>query len=203
MMPYCFFDTETTGLPDYTRTLSWKDQPRIVQLAAILTDDAGKTMGEMNVLIRPEGWTLPRQASHIHGITDEIATKFGVPIGNAISMFLAIGVCADLIVAHNLEFDRFMINREGLHFHCDLESGWRSKFCTMEATKDVLKIPPSERMIASGRTGYKSPSLKEAYRHFFSTDPSGAHDAMSDARACKEIFFALRRYQQAIEGSPL
>jgi hypothetical protein len=39
---------------------------------------------------------------------------------------------------------------------------------------------------------YKWPRLIEAYRHAFGKDFTGAHDALADVRACKEIYFWLK-----------
>jgi len=46
-------------------------------------------------------------------------------------------------------------------------------------------------MLRSGRTNYKNPSLQEAYRHLFGRNFVGAHDAMADVRACRDVYFAL------------
>ena len=56
-----------------------------------------------------------------------------------------------------------------------------------------------EAMLAKGMTGYKRPSLTETYRHFFGRDFDGAHDAMADVRACRDVYFALLDGAQAAE----
>ena len=47
-----------------------------------------------------------------------------------------------------------------------------------------------------GMTGYKNPSLPRTYRHFFGRDFDGAHDAMADVRACRDVFFAPERVRR-------
>lgn len=48
-----FVDTETTGLPrDYYEL---EDQPYVVQVAAILCDEAQQMVTSMNRIILPEG----------------------------------------------------------------------------------------------------------------------------------------------------
>ena len=79
---YLFFDTETTGLArnwkaPVTDVANW---PRIVQLAWVECDDAGAVIGQAEWIIRPDGFTIPLEASRIHGITMEIAFGTGVPI---------------------------------------------------------------------------------------------------------------------------
>lgn len=80
-MKYIFFDTETTGVPkNYKAPSSNTDNwPRLVQLAWILTDDHGETINSGNLIVKPNGFTIPTEASRIHGITTEKALK-GVSI---------------------------------------------------------------------------------------------------------------------------
>lgn len=196
-MSYLFFDTETTGLPDFRMPTQWEGQPRICQLGAILTDDDGKVRAEMNLIASPSGWKVPYEAAQIHGITQDDAIKFGVSMKGILTLFSRFISKADVVVAHNIRFDAFMIEREVLA--CEMQPAdfkITTQTCTMEMARDVVCIPPTERMIASGRTGFKSPNLMEAFRHFFGRDFDGAHDAMADVRACKDIFFAITQSQK-------
>lgn len=55
------YDTETTGLPLFKEPSDHPGQPRVTQLAAELFDDAtGATIASMDVIIRPDGWTIRR-----------------------------------------------------------------------------------------------------------------------------------------------
>jgi DNA polymerase-3 subunit epsilon len=63
----------------------------------------------------------------------------------------------------------------------------------MEACRDLLKLPPSPRMLAVGDTWYKAPSLSECYRHFTGEERVVNHDAMEDALSCRTVFFAMRK----------
>lgn len=62
----------------------------------------------------------------------------------------------------------------------------------MRDATDLVQCPPTERMVAKGMKGFKSPNLQEAYKHFFGVEFEGAHDAMADVRACKDVFFKLK-----------
>lgn len=192
-----FLDVETTGLPDFKQPPSWAGQPRICQLGAILTDREGKTKAEMNLLVRPDGWSMPPGASEIHGITQEDATKYGLSIRGVLGIFNRLMAKSELVIAHNVKFDRLMILREA--FACEYrESDFAFEgFCTMEQSADQVKLPPTAKMLAYDMKGYKNPSLKEAYHHFFSRDFEGAHDAMADVRACRDVFFALQKAKAA------
>lgn len=191
-MTYLFFDTETTGLPDFRMPPEWEGQPRICQIGAILTDRDGFVKSELNLIIRPAGWTIPSAASDIHGITQEAAEKYGVSMRAVLSLFNRLCTKAELVVAHNIKFDQMMIEREASAAEFPIGDFRFEGFCTMEAARNVVQCPPTEKMLAKGMTGFKSPSLTEAYRHFFGSDFEGAHDAMADVRACKDVFFKLR-----------
>lgn len=190
-MTYLFWDTETSGLPDQSIAPSWEGQPHICQLGAILTDDQGKVKAEMNLLVKPVGWTIPKVASDIHGISQADAEKYGLSIKGVLTVFARLASMAEVLVAHNLPFDLFMleIECERAGVRMDLPP---TQACTMAESSPILQIPPTAAMLRSGRTNYKNPNLQEAYRHFFGRNFEGAHDAMADVRACKEIFFRLR-----------
>ena len=69
-----FYDTETSGLPLFKEPSEDPRQPHIVQLAACLVDlDTGQTVSSMDVIVRPNGWTIPDNVAAIHGITTERA----------------------------------------------------------------------------------------------------------------------------------
>lgn len=79
---YLFFDTETTGLPK-----NWKapvsdlnNWPRLIQLAFILYDSNENKISEGNFIIKPDGFTIPTEATKIHGISTEQAIQQGQPI---------------------------------------------------------------------------------------------------------------------------
>ena len=79
MKPILFYDTETTGLPDFKAPSEAPHQPHIVQLAALLVDpDSRQTIASMDVIVRPAGWTIPGEVAAVHGITTERAEAVGV-----------------------------------------------------------------------------------------------------------------------------
>lgn len=75
-MRYCFFDTETAGLPKNfsAPTTDVDNWPRLVQLSWILTDERKEVF-----IIRPDGFTIPEEASNVHGITTERASESRKP----------------------------------------------------------------------------------------------------------------------------
>lgn len=68
-----FYDSETTGLPLFDQPSEDPRQPHLVQLAAILCDEDGKTKASINLIIKPNGWVIGDEVAAIHGITQDVA----------------------------------------------------------------------------------------------------------------------------------
>ena len=188
-----FFDTETTGFPQDKLPLDDPAQPHIIQIAAMLDDENGNNKASMNVIINADCGTVPEGAYNVHKISEEIYKKFGVSYMVALASFNSLVQCADVIVAHNIAFDLKLLKtayaRLGKleRFASEIQS--KPQFCTMLATIDVVKIPSPR-----GRGGYKWPKLDEAYRVLVNPSGfSGAHDAFEDVKACREVFYSLKK----------
>jgi DNA polymerase-3 subunit epsilon len=195
-----FYDTETTGLPLFNDPSEDPRQPHIVQLGACLVDlDARKEHASLDLVIKPEGWTVPDDVAAIHGITTEHALSVGVPASLAFGLLMELWAAADVRIAHNEQFDARLV-RIGLMRHDTREEADRWKDgkaqCTQLLSTPILKLPPTARMIAAGRRHHKSANLGEAYRHFTGRELEGAHSAMVDVRACMDVYFAIQKLRQ-------
>ncbi len=190
-----FFDTETTGLVNDSLPLA--AQPYMVQLAAILAEEDGTERASFSFIVDP-GVSIPAQATHIHGINDDIATRCGVSTKFAVALFARFYMRADTLVAHNIKFDDVIIRAANLRSDSPADFGTSlisplGSACTMELSSPFLALPPTPAMIRSGRTGFKPPRLSEAYEFFFGEKLEGAHDALVDVRACARIYFEMKR----------
>jgi DNA polymerase-3 subunit epsilon len=186
-----FFDTETTGFVNDRFPLDHEDQPHMVQLAAELCDDDATPLSWFSLIINP-GVKIPARASDVHGITDERAEVSGVSPAVAVEAFRSLYQKADLVVAHNVKFDRAIIEIAISRALGSLYPLRKPLFCTMEASAPIINLPPTERMVAAGINKPKAPKLEEAVRHFFQEDLAGAHDAMVDLAACRRVYFHLQ-----------
>ncbi len=195
-MTYLFFDTETTGLPDFKMPPTWDCQPHICQIGAILTDGTGRVKAEMNFIIKPDGWEIPQAASDIHGIMHADAIKYGISIKGALSLFDRMLRNCETVVAHNIKFDLFLLEIESAHSGVALQLPQQFA-CTMQDSTDILQLPATAKMLAYNMGKYKNPNLQEAHEHFMGRKFDGAHDAMADVRACKDIFFAIAKDKAA------
>ena len=189
-----FYDTETTGLPLFSEPSSDPRQPHIVQIGAILVDmDTREELEVLDVIIRPDGWTIPDEVAAIHGITTERALAEGIPAKEALTRFVGMwGANSSVVrVAFNEGFDARLV-RIALFRHFDEEAAdnWKDGVThdVMKVVTPICKLPPTAKMVAARRGNqFKQPKLSEAYEHFFGEPLEGAHSALVDVRATLRI----------------
>lgn len=200
-----FFDTETTGLPLFKEPSEHPGQPHIVQLAAALVDmDTREEIASMDVIVRPDGWVIPDEVAAVHGITTEHAAAVGVPESLALSMFLELWAGRPRI-AHNEQFDARII-RIAQHRAGELEQDlvrWKdgATECTARLATPIVKCPPTAKMLAAGRTHYKTANLAEAVQFFTGKPLENAHSAMADVRGCMAVYFGIQDMRDGAPGA--
>ena len=182
---FLFFDTETTGLPrDWRAPVSDTDNwPRLVQLAWLLYDENGQEAGGNNLIVKPEGFIIPDEASAVHGITTERAKSEGILLREALDKFGEALDMAKILVAHNISFDEKIMGAQFVRKNIKNNLFDLPRICTMEKSTDYCQIE-NER-------GYKWPKLVELHQKLFNEDFANAHDALADVRACARCFFEL------------
>lgn len=182
MTPIIFYDTETTGLPEWKLPSDSPEQPHLVQLAAILADaDTQKVISSMDVIVRADDWVISPETIEVHGISNDMSKAFGVPEPLALDMFLNMWRGAPR-VAHNKTFDQRIIRIAIKRYSQNplMQDAWAEKdnhFCTMRGAQAIM--------------GGKQPKLAEAYEHFTGNVLENAHNAMADATACMEIYWGI------------
>ena len=184
---YLFFDTETTGLPK-----NWKapvtdlnNWPRLVQIAWVFTDKSGNVLTKSNYIIKPDGFTIPVEASNVHRITTERAHNEGIALEKVLRLFNDYVVESDYIVAHNINFDEKIIGAEFIRKGITTSFNNKHKLCTMQSSTNFCKIP--------GPYGYKWPKLSELHIKLFGVDFEEAHDAAADINATVKCFWEMRK----------
>jgi DNA polymerase-3 subunit epsilon len=181
------FDTETTGMVKWDLPPEHPSQPDLVQLGMLLVETGSwRLRARHSTLVRlAEGVSIEAGAREAHGISEEECARFGVAPIVACSLFNQLCLQADLIVAHNMSFDRSVM-LTALHRLGDKPDRMQGRrlVCTKESSTDVLKLP--------GRYGsYKWPTLAEAYQYYSGQALEGAHDALVDTEACLTVFRGL------------
>lgn len=181
-----FFDTETTGLPR-----NWKapiqeldNWPRLVQIAWILFDDVGKKLYSKEYIIKPDHFVIPIEASKVHKITTELALLKGQKLLEILIEFNLDIDKADILVAHNINFDLKIIGAEMLRAELETKLFSKRKICTMESSTNYCKIP--------GPYGFKWPRLDELYFKLFGGSFQEAHNASIDINATAKCYWRLK-----------
>jgi DNA polymerase III epsilon subunit-like protein len=189
------FDTETTGLPLFRQPSEHPEQPHLVEIAALLHDADGTLVDSFDAIIKPDGWKISEEVSKIHGITHEMAMDTGIPEREAVERYLALHDRAQLSVAHNHQFDARILRIALMRYFPERAEGYAAApaFCTCEAAKPVMKLPPTPKMVRAGFRSYKTPNLTEAVHFYLGEYYEGAHRARNDAEACARIYFAMQR----------
>ena len=184
---YIVIDCETTGLPkNWKAPISDLDNwPRMIQIAWARYDEESRPVESRAFLIRPDGFTIPREAQRVHHISTERAMAEGKPLAAALQEFADAVGKSEVIVAHNIRFDESIISAEYLRLKLTPPFGDKKRICTMVGTKDFCRI--------QGQYGYKWPSLSELHHFLFATGFEEAHDAGADVAACADCFLELRR----------
>lgn len=194
-MTTLFFDTETTGLKEDSLPPTHASQPMPVQLGMKLDADNLREVGALNIMIQAEDWIIAPGASSIHGIDKDTSLKYGTHLITAVELFLDYMRAADMVVAHNINFDKVVMQRATFVYHQMMGTNYvdpfegKETFCTMLTNTDIVKAKPK-------RFGqWKWPRLEECIKFYFNETLDGAHDALVDVRGCARVY-----YQMAIEG---
>ena len=179
------FDTETTGIPkNYKAPATDLDNwPRLVQLGWVLMSDRETWVSQGNVIIRPDGWTIPPEAAKVHGITTERALEEGIPLAEAMTNFIEDMNRSTTLLAHNLAFDEKIVAAEMHRLKAFPTGGKRVRVCTMQSTTAFCAI--------AGPYGPKWPKLQELHKKLFGVEFDGAHDAFADIEATIRCYWKL------------
>ena len=146
-----------------------------------------KLIKEHNYIIKPDNYEIKNDK--IHNISHQMAEFVGIPFIDAIKNIKDDLATGDLLVAHNLIFDKNVLLSElyryNLHDECKLVNDLPT-FCTSVNCAHITKIRYNNRE-------FKQPKLSELYRHLFNSDATNLHDALQDTRVMVKIFFELLR----------
>jgi DNA polymerase-3 subunit epsilon len=189
------FDTETTGKAAFKEPSVSPVQPNLVQLGMLLVDlSNGKEYAAVDLIVYPSSWEVPQEAALIHGVSTGLAKKAGVNLDTAVNAFLDLVEVADVVVAHNIVFDRLIMERAvamvNLANDEDVIDPFNDKalFCTMRAATPIVKKKGRRPL---HENDFKWPKLSECIQHFFNEELENAHSAIVDCRACARILVKL------------
>ena len=167
------FDTETTDLVKVSMT-PLNRQPRMIEFFGLVMED-GVEKETCSFLCDPE-MQISAEITRITGIAP--AMLVGQPtfakIADKISALI---MSCDEVVAHNLKFDKSIIDMEFARLSEKITLAWPRLTCTVEATEYIK--------------GFRL-SLMALHEHLFEEAFKGAHRAETDVRALTRCFSRLR-----------
>lgn len=207
-MRIMMFDTETTGL--FPKTIPNKvnktsDFPHILQLSFVIYDtNQEQIVQEYNEYIDvPENVVVSPLITDLTGITKEMC-KRGVEITDALVDFYMAYMSVDYVVAHNIAFDKRMIELElqrnmielsirlphaafmfndtynliqNIQIQCSMQLG--KKFCdTYIQGRD-------------GTSWKKPPKLGELHKKLFGFEPKNLHNSLIDSKVAMKCYLKM------------
>ncbi len=221
------FDVETTGLlykpiltakniahPESIEEIDARRQnylnssPYITQFCCIVYDVALKNMHMFSSYVKiPDDVAITEEITKLTGF-DREKSNSGMSIINILSVFYENYKKSDIIVAHNIAFDKEMINIELsrnshnfgsnpdiVNFRLNDNTVFNDKkmlYCTMHRGRNVCNI--KLKYISSDGTEksrIKNPKLSELHEKLFGYVPENLHDAITDTLACLRCFASI------------
>jgi len=189
-MKVLIFDTETTGLPEGRNPSIYETQkwPHIIQLSYIVYDsetndivtleDDYISIGD-DVIIQPE-------SQKVHNISRELLSSKGIPIEQVLEKFNKFSDMSDMLVGHNVSFDKRMVMVEGIRNK--IRMNIHSTYCTMKNSVELCKI---QRFWPNGDMYFKYPTLSELHDELFKKIPKNTHNALIDILICMRCFVKI------------
>lgn len=198
---FLFLDTETNGLPrDYKISpVHHQFWPEIVSIAWQFYSVNNATSpykwtleDQQYFVIKPSSPTIKwnKESEAIHKISLEEASA-GIDIHHAFNSFDIALARADVIVAHNLNFDKPVIQaamhrvgRKTIWIHTGQE------VCSMMNTIEIVKIP---RTKAVKDDRYKWPKLSELHFFLFKEEYKDGtlHNSLTDTQCLSKCYIEL------------
>lgn len=195
-MKILVFDTETTGLPERgAPIIAVHRWPYIVQLSYLIFDTNDNKIIETvdNIIKLPDGVKITPESENIHHISNKMVKKKGVSIKDELIKFNERLVEVDMIIAHNIIFDKNIIKVESIrnniisNFTCNRHK--IQEYCTMMNSIELCKIV---RHYKNGNEYYKYPKLMELHEYLFNTIPDGLHNSMVDILVCLRCYIKMK-----------
>jgi DNA polymerase-3 subunit alpha len=199
-MKVLFLDLETNGLPqqiNYNSYYSYEQinkyrNSRIIQIAYILcdididckTNKNYEIISKKDFIIKPNGFIINND--DIHGIKHNYAAIYGLDFSKIVSLIKDDFINAELIVAHNILFDKNVLLSELFRLQSYELINHINKikyFCTSKGCVNITKI--------KFRNFYKQPKLAELYYYLFKKNIEGQHNAVYDTENLMRCFIEL------------
>lgn len=198
-MKVLVYDVETTGIPEkYAKINQTNRWPYIVQFSWLLFDTSKNSLISVDdhIIQLPKNLKMAPGSIKIHGITNKQMRAEGKDIITILNKFQNSVNSANILVAHNLDFDTNMISVEQLRNIVPKNKRFRllvnnrtKKYCTMKRGKTIANIKMYSEYL--GKTIIKYPKLVELHRTLFNSIPNNLHNSLIDILVCFRCFAKL------------
>lgn len=167
-MRIAIVDTETTGLLKHPQAKS-QLQPRCIEFGAIVINEKGKQLQTMSQLIYPEQ-QIEAKITKITGLIDEDLTEQPLFAEVAKPIMALLSKC-DVVIAHNLPFDKGVLDWEFALMELDFE--WPAiQYCTVQESMCIY--------------GYRI-KLQDLFRDVTERPWKQKHRALDDCKALADV----------------
>jgi len=190
------FDTETSGLP--TRPSNYKrygnpftetshyDSSRIIEVGYVMhkyENDNVTLIEQRSMLIKPDSFVITN--SDIHGIPQTLASEYGSSILDVLKEFMVIVSRSDVIVSHNVDFDKNITCSEMVRagMITSAKMFMQKQFeCTMKLAMNKYALT-------------RFPTLKKLFESVCENGKEWTqnHRAMDDALKAADCYFAMKK----------
>ena len=167
------FDTETTGLIT-SGLIDIDKQPEIIEFTAIKLDlETKEEIKVYDFLVRPKN-PISSEITDITGITNDMVQN-ELPFASYVNDVKDALENVDAVIAHNLSFDKEMVNIEMTR--CGTTLNWPRLICTVEQSMPLR--------------GYRL-SLTDLHAALDQGEFKGAHRARNDVEALVRCVHAMK-----------
>jgi len=225
------FDTETNGLfpkinlemnamGELERLPEIDKYPYILQLSFVVFDMETKTVIEKfdEYISIDDSVEISDRVTEINGINRTICKEKGISIIHALEKFYQAYNNVDYLVAHNIAFDKkvieieiqrnfsklckiyskalFMFNdtynaRSGISLVCSMELS--KKYCNILIEREsTYKIPNNKEALPVKYKILKSPKLEELHHKLFGYKPDNLHNSLVDTMVCLKSYLKIQ-----------
>ncbi|MGI4021515.1 MAG: 3'-5' exonuclease [Janthinobacterium lividum] len=178
-----FIDTEASGLPKkwnvpYSKVNNW---PFSLQISWLIYKRNGMLVKKEDHYISDNDFEIAPAAQQIHGITQEFLNQQGEPRQKVLQLLSQdMQLYQPMLIGHFMELDFHVISAD--FFRSGVENSIVNSplFCTMLATKNLIRHPQNKYL-----------RLGDLYQFLFNQPLLHQHNALIDATATADCFFAL------------